>query len=95
MIIYFVSDGDINAFYTAIFDCLKSGGIITSRQDFQLTLGDTVINVENDCTKCEEVKTALLLYDRYANDDIAFSLRCYFNNKDQTAFGYVQILLKT
>ena len=59
MIIYFVSDSDINAFYTAIFDCLKSGGIITSRQDFQLTLGDTVINVENDCTKCEEVKTAL------------------------------------
>ncbi len=95
MIIYFVSDSEINAFYTAIFDCLKSGGIITSRQDFQLTLGDTVINVESDCTKCEEVKTALLLYDRYASDDIAFALRSGDNNKEQTVFGYVKILLKT
>lgn len=95
MNIYYLTDNSLNCFYSAVYSAFKCGGIITSRRDIQLALGDTIIDIECDNEKFEKVRQAVENCDKYADEDIRLALRSCDINKEHKIFNYIKLLLKT
>lgn len=92
---YYLVDGSEDCFYTAVFDGYNDKGCaITSRRDLQLGLDTAVKEITADEQKAKRVKKKICEYDSAATNDISLALRSCADNKEQTAFEYIRLLIK-
>lgn len=95
MIIY-LTDGKIKTFYTAVFYAYnKQDCIITSSENIQLTFDSNIIKVYAEEDKAQRVLNKLRQTDDLAQDEIALVLRSSDALKEQTAFEYIKLLVKS
>lgn len=93
MNIYFLTNGNLKTFYTAVYFALTQGGKITSDKEIQLALDDKIVKIEYDRQKCEKVQNAVNCCDKFAEEDIILALRSGENDKEQKVFNYVKRLV--
>ena len=87
-------DGSEECFFTAVFEAFKDRDcIITCERDLQLGLGYELREVTPDGEKCERVKKKLRALDKLCLEDIALALRSCDQLKEQTAFGYIRLII--
>ncbi len=92
---YYLVDGSEDCFYTAVFDGYNDKSCaITSRRDLQLGLDTAVKEITADEQKAKRVKKKICEYDSAATNDISLALRSCADNKEQTAFEYIRLLIK-
>ncbi len=92
----FITDGTVEAFFTAVFDAYtESNCIISSDRQIQLTLDSQTVCVDSDMQKYQRVLSAVENYDEYAADDLLLALRSCNPQKEQIAFDYIKELLRT
>lgn len=93
---YFLVDGSEDCFYTAVFDAYKNKEcLITSERDVQLGLGFEVIDVVTDGNKAERVRAKINALDKGAAEDITLLLRSDNALKENVAFEYVRLIIKS
>ncbi len=92
----FITDGTTEGFYTAVFDAYREdGAVITSPENMQLRFDSAVVNVAADSGKAQRVKNKLDRLDRYAAGDIDLALRSDDALREQAAFEYIKLLVKS
>ena len=95
MIIY-LTDGSLQNFYTAVFYAYnKKNCIITSNENVQLTFDSQLVKVTTEHDKVKRVINKLKEFDDLAEDEVSLVLRSYDDLKEQTAFEYIKLLVKT
>lgn len=93
---YFLVDGSEDCFYTAVFDAYKNKEcLITSERDVQLGLGFEVIDVVTDENKAARVRAKINALDKGAAEDITLLLRSDNALKENVAFEYVRLIIKS
>ncbi len=92
----FITDGTAEGFYTAVFDAYRQdGAVITSQENRQLSFDTQIVNVTADGEKAARVRNKLDKLDRYAAGDIDLALRSADSLKEQAAFEYIKLIVKS
>lgn len=87
----FICDDEPESFFTAVFDAyFEKDGIITSAENFQLSLGVEIVRVSADPVKCGKVVKGLNKYDKGALSDCLLALRSCDGQKMQSVFAYIR-----
>jgi probable DNA metabolism protein len=93
MIIYNIKN-NFTSFFTAVFYAYsKKNAFITANNNIQLNLNDIIINVEADTEKSDRVINTLKKYDKNIFDDLEILFRSCNEEKYQTAFEYIRLLV--
>lgn len=91
----FITDGSVISFFTAVFDAFtEKNCLITSDNNFQLSLYSEIIRVDCDMQKYKRVQKGITQYDSYAEEEILLVLRSGNTLKEQTAFEYIKSLMQ-
>ena len=91
----YLTDGTPEGFYTAVFDGYADpNAYLSSEKKLQTRLGDVVIAVAADARKAARVVRKLRRTDYLALRDIDRILRAPDPDREQTAFGYIRLLVK-
>lgn len=92
----FICDGTPACFFTAVFDAYNEKNcVITSDREIQLSLDSETVTVVTDGTKSARVQKGIYECDSEALDDVLLVLRSCDSLKEQTAFEYIKLLLKS
>lgn len=95
MIIY-ITNGTPNNFFTAVFDAYnKKDAVIRSDVNLQLGIDCKTIVVTTDEKKANRVIKKLNELDKYAFDEINVVLRSSLESKQQIAFEYIKLIIKS
>lgn len=91
----FITDGTAQSFFTAVFNAYNCKEcIISSSERVQLALDTEIVKVETDELKAQRVIKKLDLIDKYSIDEIGLLLRSCRDDKEQTAFEYIKLIVK-
>ena len=91
----FLTDGTAAGFYTAVFDAYGHEGSMITSCDMQLGLDSEITEVTADENKAKRVTDKLCKIDGYATGDVDLALRSGDCTKEQTAFEYIKLIVRS
>ena len=93
---YYLTDGTLENFYTAVFDAYKDGNAcLSSAPSLQIGLGDGFFRVQTDESKAARVMTKIRGLDGRALWEIDRILRANAPDKEQAAYLYLRVLIES
>lgn len=92
----YLTDGTPEGFFTAAFEAYADkDALVTSSRPFQTSLYDVFISVPPDRDKARRVLKKIGEIDRFAATEIDLILRTPAPDREQAAFAYLRLLVKT
>ena len=92
----YICDGTAHGFFSAVFDAYNCKEcVICSNKDVQLDLNTQIVNVRTDEQKAQRVIKKLEEIDKFSVDEISLLLRSCRDDREQTAFEYIRLIVKS
>lgn len=92
---YYLTDGSSDGFYTAVYDAYPDQeSCITSDQNLQPNLFDTIKTVHTDKLKANKIKARISTWDPIVTSDVFLILKYEGKDREQIAFGYLKTLIR-